>query len=648
MASPTNASSSAHAHWAPWFRLVPVAALAIVVLSLWYWCTLHLDARMASGGFSTELTVMLHFHPELFKSDFPGGAEELIKSAVWKLYLAAYALGVSPAATQRIMTLAEISVFASAVVYAARQLVSVPVWPAAFLTSIVLIASTIAQPNLAYFAFPYYGWVYCFAYAGFLYSIAETAHLRLLRAAIGLVLTFAVHPIIGVFAGVFVVSMLAITRPSRRLLLAPLGLVMAGGGTAFALINSAATLTGGGIDPALFVALARFFNYHWFPSYMGTFWEDHARLFLPFLGTVSLALMSFQRRGQPIDRLGLQCLAGFLAMLALTLLGIVVSLVSESAFLIKLALHRASLNALMVGGIFIVARAYHDFVCGGRVERAMAAAILVAPFHSSSGIAPGLAVIRVGYEVAVANATWRAFSLLAASGTLAASIVVLFTIYAANGLVPIGFARQYFGLNLSTIASAAVGAMLPSMPLLLGLLSVVVVAGHGVAWGRHLNPFEGDAGARTWAYALLDAQLWAKNNTPAGSLFMVDPLRSSVWRDKSHRPSFGTVREWVHTCCLYNSRSEVLDEGMKRLRELNVDVTKYIFDKKATRMVPVHNAILADASKQYYRWNRDDFRRIANNYGVRYFVFDKSQMKSTPLPLIYENEHMAIAEAPAD
>lgn len=648
MVSPTNALSNAHSHWARWIRLVPAVALAVVVLSLWYWCTLHLDARMASGGVSTELTVMLHFHPELFKSDFPSGAEALLKSAVWKLYLAAYALGVTPAAMQRIMTLAEISVFASAVVYAARQLVSVPVWPAAFLTAIVSIASAFAQPNLAYFSFPYYGWVYCFAYAGFLYAIAETAHLRLLRAAIGLVLTFAVHPIIGGFTGVFVVSMLAITRPSLRSLLVPLSLVMAGCGTAFALINSTATLTGGGIDPTLFVALARFFSYHWFPSYMGTFWEDHARLFLPFLGTVSLALMSFQRRGQPIDRLGLQCLAGFVAMLVLTLLGIIVSLVSESAFLIKLALHRASLNALIVGGIFILARLYHDFVCGGRAERAMAAAILVAPFYSSSGIAPGLAVIRVGYEFAVANATRRAFSPLTASGIVAASIVILFTIYAANGLVPIGFARQYFGVNLAMIVSAAVGAMLPSTPLLLGLLSVVVVAGHGVAWGRHLNPLEGNAGAKMWAYALLDAELWAKNNTPAGSLFMVDPLRSYVWRDKSHRPSFGTVREWVHTCCLYDSRREVLDEGMKRLRELNVDITKYIFDEKANRMVPVQGAILADASKQYYRWTRDDFRRIANNYGVRYFVFDKSQMKSAPLPLIYENEHVAIAEAPAD
>ena len=212
---------------------------------------------------------------------------------------------------------------------------------------------------------------------------------------------------------------------------------MAGCGAAFALINSTATIAGGSIDPALFVALARFFNYHWFPSYMGTFWEDHARLFLPFLGTVSLALMSFQRRGQPIDRLGLQCLAGFVAMLALTLLGIIVSLVSESAFLIKLALHRASLNALMVGGIFIVARLYNDFVSGGRFERAMAAAMLVAPFNSSSGIAPGLAVIRVGYEFAVAVAGKRVFSVLAASGVVAACIVALFAVYAANGLVPI-------------------------------------------------------------------------------------------------------------------------------------------------------------------------------------------------------------------
>ena len=87
---------------------------------------------------------------------------------------------------------------------------------------------------------------------------------------------------------------------------------------------------------------------------------------------------------------------------------------------------------------------------------------------------------------------------------------------------------------------------------------------------------------------------------------------------------------------------------MKRLRELNVDVTKYIFDAKANRMLPVQSAILADARKQYYQWKRDDFRRIAATYAVRYFVFDKSQMKSPPLQLIYENSHLAIAKAPAD
>jgi hypothetical protein len=48
------------------------------------------------------------------------------------------------------------------------------------------------------------------------------------------------------------------------------------------------------------------------------------------------------------------------------------------------------------------------------------------------------------------------------------------------------------------------------------------------------------------------------------------------------------------------------------------------------------------------QWNHDDFRRIANTYAVRYFVFDKSQMKSPPLPLIYENARVAIAAAPAD
>ena len=79
---------------------------------------------------------------------------------------------------------------------------------------------------------------------------------------------------------------------------------------------------------------------------------------------------------------------------------------------------------------------------------------------------------------------------------------------------------------------------------------------------------------------MLDAELWARENTPLGALFMVDPAMQDAWRGKSYRPSFGVAREWLFYSTLYNSNSAVLEEGMARYRALGLELPRPIYSTR--------------------------------------------------------------------
>jgi len=75
-----------------------------------------------------------------------------------------------------------------------------------------------------------------------------------------------------------------------------------------------------------------------------------------------------------------------------------------------------------------------------------------------------------------------------------------------------------------------------------------------------MNPAE-----RTQAEYFLEVQLWAKENTPESSTFLITPYMGYGWRGFSERGSYGTFREWAHTSWLYTGDQEKFEEGQKRL-----------------------------------------------------------------------------------
>jgi hypothetical protein len=633
-----------------WERNCSVLAMTIVAVVAWYFRAAHLDAETAFFGMSPEEFTILKLHPEFFPSNFPGGSPTLGNSIIFDIYPLAYRIGLPINTVWSAVIFCEIVAFMAAGAYAARILIPNNSWLVAAIASMLIAFGPYWKPDLANYSYPFYGWSYCWSFAGFLAAITEIARKRLPLAAVWVVLTFASHAVIGLLTGVFAVAMVAASWRNIKIrsLFVPvlIGAVGCGGWALF--IAGQASVSGGGVDPEFFAALHHAQNFHWYPVFQGTFWEQHIRNFLPLLSMLLLLLISLNERFENWSTIDHQLAAGMLAMAATAVVGVLISLATAPPVLIKLAFQRADTNLLLAGCFLIYRRLQRDLAEGKPVERGLAVLIAVAPFQTGLGMPAGPVLMRTAWAI---YDGWRRKSLSSITifaGCFAVFIAVLIFIYWYAGLVPNLTGVRYLGINpiVASIALILTFVFLrPQMSRFAGLAVLTIVTGLSLRAAPNLNLLR-DLSLRKDAYALLGAQMWARENTPAGALFMVDPGLQELWRSKSYRPSFGTVREWLFTSVLYNSNADVLEEGMARYRALGLEAPPpIIFDKSERRMLPLYAGIVEPAQRNYYSMTEVQFRRLADDYGIKYFVFQKKKIRDPiPLETVYENSNYSIAK----
>lgn len=630
---------------------------ALVVVARWYWRITDLDAQAAMQSFSPKLLAALVNHPELFVGDFPGGAPELLNGLPNRIYPLVDSLGLSVTGAWSAMIALEIVMLAVAAAFATAVFFPRTSVPEQALAAILVTSSGLLKPNLANFGFPFFGWVYGFAIAAFLFAVALTAKRQLVAASIALVFAYSCHPIIGGFTAVFMAAMVVAQFNTWRWrdFLVPFAITAVGCGLWTAVVASNATMGGGEIDGALFVALTRAQNLHWFPVHRGMFWEEHAKLLMPFLASMVLVAVAFNQSDVD-EEIGKPLSFGIIAMLGLTVAGILISMFSKEPTLIKLALHRASTNALVAGAPFVAVMISYGIKSRDPILRALSAVLLLTPFHVVAGCAPVPALLRAAYAANQyrKSRSWPP-SILAAAA-LSFLVVVLITFYSAVGLVDSAALKLYLG-----IGSASIGAGVVVAALLAALLPNAIAA----SWGRTLSVLSATALAifvapmsvdalgrnainREKAYAYLAAQQWANANTPSGTLFMVDPSIPYGWRDISLRPSFGTVREWLMISILYNSRSTLLEEGIARFRALGADPLPIVLDPQATRTLVTMGKLNDIVLSSYYSMDPQLFYQLRTRFNIEYFVFEKPKITTAlPLRVAFENQHYVIAKAPS-
>ena len=172
------------------------------------------------------------------------------------------------------------------------------------------------------------------------------------------------------------------------------------------------------------------------------------------------------------------------------------------------------------------------------------------------------------------------------------------------------------------------------------LIIVLLFRGVDSSWNSH--PKVPKAEAQTY----LDAQKWARDNTPQHALFMPDPAHTYGWKDYSRRASYGNIRDWTHSVIVYRSDALKFKEGIRRARRLGVDPELYLARADATGKLSPGSVEYAkmyqDIRSAYYQMSGVDLLNLARDEGINYFVFELKYTNLLKLKPVYQNAGFAI------
>ncbi len=127
----------------------------------------------------------------------------------------------------------------------------------------------------------------------------------------------------------------------------------------------------------------------------------------------------------------------------------------------------------------------------------------------------------------------------------------------------------------------------------------------------------------------LDAQVWAKHNTPQSAIFMPDPYINYAWRDLSLRNSFGTPREFV-TSWLYKQDYKIFEDAVNR--------SSIFIENPIEKMIKFKyrdfNSLIANS---YYRDNIFLHEQLCEIYKVDYFLWTRNLEYPDYFEMIFES-----------
>lgn len=623
------------------YDVFAIGGLLVALASAWWFRVSHLDLKIAVEGASPFLFSDSWLHPERYAGDFDSSATELLKSLPMWVYPFAQTLGLPLEPVIGVMIALELAVLAVASFWSARLLAPAAGVPGAAIAAIFVATGAMAAANLSNFGFPFYGWVYGFGYAGALAGVAEAARGSLRRAALWLALAFASHPIIAIFGGAWAGLIVLVTlrqRSVREILeSAAIFLVPALGWTA--LIISTGRVDTGGIDQSLFSMIVHAMSYHWRPVELGIFTILGDRGALPMLGMLAAMAVAAD---VIVDREVRKFIAlGAAAMMLIAAIGVLSSWQTESPLLLKLSLQRATGFVSVVGALLVGAMIWRDVVEGTRLERAAGVYLALSAFVPGFGVGLAPIVVRAGVHLWTRRKQMSAGAGVAAFFALAA---IAFALYAQTR----GWLTNWMdGAHIGAPWAALVGAAAVFLPprRWAGAALAVACAVSAFFWARTTDTL-GSATSLARAKDFYAAQMWARQNTPARTIFMLDPAQGYGWRDISQRPSFGGVRDWLHSSIIYNSRPALLEEGIKRAEFVGVNPGAYL-SLELSPSVRAGQWLDEALRGNYYTADAPFFAAAAKQFGVGYVVFEKQYMPApSPLPVAYQNDHFVIAKAP--
>lgn len=624
-----------------WLLVLCAAGVAVT----WF-RTVHLQEASALYGFQpTALIDPVWYRPE-FAADFPNGEAETLKSLFGQAVRIAGLLPLSKQAIVSMVVFAEFAVLAGGVFVAVRSVNrDLPGWMGVA-TALLLTTGACVNADLARWFHPFYGSAYNFAYGLGLLGFAAILRRSPIIGGAAIGVGAAIHPIISLFFGLAMAVAALVDFKNQRIGLLFAGAVLAAaisGTWAFLMLGDAG-ISAGNVDPELFVDLSRMMGYHWFPVSLGMFGQVSYERLLPLTGFMVLFAClagNGDDRRNAIDR---QIAWAVSFLLAVSLAGVLLSEYSGIPVLIKSALHRASLAALMLAAVVVVPRLFVIAAMGAPAVAFLAAVILLETYWRTNGVAIGLCLAFAGMTVWARLARRETGGLVVPLTAVAAAVAIMVAIILAGWprsvtTEPnIGLDPFMMPLFLTALAIATAARYMRQPALLAGGFLLAALP-----WTTKIDPISNPAEIEK-ARSFLEVQQWARAQTPTGSLFMTDPGHDYGWREHSERPSFGTAREWLYSGWIYDTRADVMTQGLERANALGLDVDGYLQQDKADPG-NVKTIISSDASHLYHAKGPEWFASIADRYGVRYFVLELAKLETLPLPVAFANDRYVVIQA---
>lgn len=557
----------------------------------------------------------------------------------------------------------------------------------------VVFVSPAAGVNLARFGLGFFKPIgvsitlwYGFGHVFRFLTLAFLLRGRFLLMALCLILTLKTHFTMGVFTGCILLwALTQLPRAEWNLrLVAGLGAVGLVAADHARTILSTAALNTGAMDPDVWLTLMKIQNYHWFPAEIETYGINAHTHLVPVVLTLTAFLLALVPADLASTRVRM-LLAGSTCALTMTMLGLFAASYWPVPLLIKLALHRACEIVTFLGVLFLV-RAYTRVASEAPIPLAtLAAAGIALLFLGDPGV-PILALLtlyavglRAGHVGPIEltgrrrRAAWIVLMVVCAAGAAAwflnarAAAGVSWAISARGSLWPPftmlnpnsepdflirgGTLRPEVSWPAIALVAAAffvaVRGAKRSSPLRQAAIAAIWMLGIALVDRAH------DATATAWlgvnaapAKSYLECQLWVRDHTPEGALFLLNPASESGFRAYSRRPIFGGYREWLHEALCYTPDGDVYAEAMARAKLFGADVDAAVARTRAEgRGLKFADEKLRTAVRESFRkLDAPALETLAKRYGLDYLATDRATVPAgaSRYEQVYQNNHYVV------
>lgn len=630
--------------------------LGVLILSF-SWRLPDLNWQIALNGWSPIDWVSHLNSPEQFRLDFSNGSNLYDKSSFMYVYpLADRWFGVPPEKTIPVIIFAEMVFLAAACVHFAKSLTSGATLVGGVLFALLVVASPARDMDLSHFAAPFFwGLFYNIADGLRIFGISLFLRKRTLLGGLLLGLSFTVHPIMALMGCAFLVGFLAahrVDRGCRAVAGSALAFTMVAGGWLLSKFDYS-SVSAYAIDPHVWVDMARTFSFHFFPIDYGTLTVEFESRLLPLI-VLCLLAMHYLPTVVEEEKLRRGLVGASIMLIALTVVGLLVSVYLPIPALVKLALPRASALLILLALAIVSAGLWQDIANGKLHCKILALFLLISPFISPPGfpLIPAMALVLLrprggrSAESEVYRQSERVLLVCILATVAFGGLSGFVQIHHAASLI--GGFRKWEAILLLVVVVVILhlietrGDVLAKRRVVwkcLALAGVIVATCYmSLLWHQENTP---PKAYRSSGVAYLAAQRWAKHYSSENALFLVDPTIYYGWRDFSERSSFGNLREWLHTSWLYDSRLERYQDGIRRFAELGIPLGPYL--KESAVRAAGFNLLHRDVQRRFYELDDQWFRSLRDRYGVSYLVLARSHTtRSYSFEPVFENEHYVI------